>query len=76
MGIFDKKPSATDTSQDKALTDLWAWIQQLNKNQQILIANNNNFIKQIRALQDMDKTHDEYFKKLQTIIDALSKPVE
>jgi len=37
---------------------------------------NNTFVKQIKALQDMDTMHDEYFKKLQTILDALGKPVE
>ena len=68
MGIFGKK----DKTQDQQLKDLWKWIDALNKNQAILIKNNNVFIqknknqakfndqvtKSVNALVEKDRQHD------------------
>lgn len=84
MGIFGKKePTEFDASQDKAIQQMWQWIEKLNKNQQVLIKNNNRFIEQIAALEkavqaliNKDREHDATDQKLQSILDALSKVSE
>ena len=74
MGWFgNKKPSETDTSQDKQLEQVWAWINQLNKNQQILIKNNNNFIKQIADLQKRVADGEKLDAQQQAALDGLVK---
>ena len=73
MGIFSKKPSETDTSQDKQLEQVWAWINQLNKNQQILIKNNNNFIQQIAVLQKRVADGEKLDAQQQAALDGLVK---
>lgn len=83
MGIFTKKPSETDTSQSQEIEKLWKWIELLNKNQQVLIKNNNRFIEQIAALEkavqaliNKDREHDVTDAKMQAVLDALGKVSE
>lgn len=52
--MFDKN----DKKQDQQLKDLWAWINHLNKNQAVLVKNNNFFIKR-------DKETATYIQGLQ-----------
>jgi hypothetical protein len=73
MGIFSKKPTEFDSAQDKQLEQLWAWINKLNKNQQILIKNNNNFIKQIADLQSRVSEGEKLDAKQQAALDGLVK---
>jgi len=73
MGIFSKKPSETDTGQDKQIEQIWAWTNQLNKNQQILIKNNNNFIKQIADLQKRVADGEKLDAQQQAALDGLVK---
>lgn len=70
MGLFGK--SKEDTSQDQQIVNIWKWIEQLNKNQGILIKNNDVFVaneknqrslnaeysKAINSLVAKDKIHD------------------
>lgn len=73
MGFFSKKPSETDTSQDTQIKQLWAWIEQLNKNQQVLIKNNNNFIKQIADLQKRVSDGEKLDAKQEAALQGLVK---
>jgi len=47
--------SKTDTSQDAEIKKIWQWIGVLNKNQKVLIQNNDYFIKAIQQLLAKDK---------------------
>jgi hypothetical protein len=73
MGIFSKKPSETDMGQDKQIEQIWTWINQLNKNQQILIKNNNNFIQQIADLQKRVADGEKLDAQQQAALDGLVK---
>ena len=63
MGLFgNKKQEQLDTSQDQQLKQLWMWITQLNKNQEVLIKNNSYFI---QKLKENDQKNIEQDAKMQ-----------
>jgi hypothetical protein len=72
MGWFrNNKPSEIDTGQDKQIEQIWAWINQLNKNQQILIKNNNAFVQQIADLQKRVADGEKLDAQQQAALDGL-----
>jgi len=74
MGWFgNKKPSETDTGQDKQIQQIWKWIETLNKNQQVLIKNNSYFIEQIKALTKRVADGEKLDAQQQAALDGLVK---
>lgn len=83
MGLFGK--SKEDTSQDAAIKEIWKWITALNKNQAVLIKNNEYFVKRdkqntttlqqlteaINALVAKDKQHDAKDREIEAVIQGL-----
>lgn len=73
MGIFGKKPSEFDQSQDKQIEAIWKYLDQLNKNQQQLIKNNSWFIQQINDLKKRVADGEKLDAQQQAALDGLVK---
>jgi len=84
MGLFGKDKKV-DTSQAPLIATLqndisncWAWIQHLNKNQEILIKNSNTniekhkrFAQDIQQLQAKDVIHDQKDAEIEAVIKGI-----
>lgn len=62
MGLFGK--SKEDKQQDKTIKMLWQYIEALRKNQEILIKNNDWFIRQIKQLHSDNRKQDSFDKQV------------
>jgi len=72
MGLFgNKKQEQLDTSQDQQLKQLWMWITQLNKNQEVLIKNNSYFIAKLKELEKRIADGEKLDATQQAAIDGL-----
>jgi len=72
--------SKEDKGQDKEINNIWKWIETLNKNQAVLIKNNDYFIKTgknrwawIRKLESDNKALHNHISTLESTIKAMKK---